>query len=304
MRYSKLYSSILKSEWAFSFKHANAQLPTLVRYLTSLADRATDPTSAIDLDEKQTPAEALVTLYDKDHQPLQIESLDEIPKGTVAVVDNIGTMLKYGGLCSYGTTEIAQVANFMLAHPNVKGLVERSDSGGGAVDSIAPMRDFKLNASKPIVTLADLCASANLYSAVYSDHIMADNNISAEFGSIGVMVSFLDFQEYLKKEGITEHVIYAPESEHKNRDFMKALEGDYAEMEKFTLSPLAKKFQKDVQERLPKLNTKKEGILSGRMFYAEEALEDNLIHSIGNMDAAIEMVHRLAAGHELKNATL
>lgn len=255
----------------------------------------------LDLEEKETPMEALVSLVDKNADRVLPDENGDLPEGTVAIVDNIGTMLKYGGLCSYGTSEIAEVMQIMLNHPNVVGLIDNSDSGGGAVDSIAPIKDVKINSSKPIVTLADMSASANYYSAIYSDHIMASNNISSEFGSIGVMVSFLDFSEYLKEKGIKEHIIYAPESEHKNRDFMKALEGDYSEMEKFTLSPLAKKFQADVKERRgDKLNLSVEGLLSGKMFYAEESKEHGLCDSIGNMNQAIEMVHRLAAGRDLR----
>ncbi len=259
-------------------------------------------------EENKRPAiQSMVQILDENGDEVQMDKngIVEVPEGSVAVIELIGPMRKYGNYYCAGTDDVVFYIRQMMRNQNIKGIILRVDTGGGAVDSIAPLLLEIQNRTKPIVALCDLCASAGMYAVLPTDHIMAENNISAEFGSIGVMMSFYSFQEYLKKEGIEEHIIMAPESDYKNRDWLKAREGDYKEMEQFTLSPLAQKFKADVKSfRGSKLNSKVEGILAGRMFYAEDALQHGLIDSIGNMDAAIEMVHRLAAGRELKNATL
>ncbi len=266
------------------------------------------PAQLSEEEENKRPAiQSMVQILDENGEEVQMDrdGMIEIPEGSVAVIELIGPMRKYGNYYCAGTDDVVFYIRQMMRNQNIKGIILKVDTGGGAVDSIAPLIQEIQARTKPIVALCDLCASAGMYGVLPTDHIMAENNISSEFGSIGVMLSFYSFQEYLKKEGIEEHIIMAPESDFKNRDWLKAREGDYKDMEQFTLSPLAQKFQADVKAfRGSKLNTKVEGILAGRMFYAEDALEHGLIDSIGNMDAAIEMVHRLAAGRELKNATL
>ena len=50
-------------------------------------------------------------------------------------------MLKYGTMCSYGTTEIAAVIKQAVSAPNISSIILDMDSGGGAVDAIAPLVD-------------------------------------------------------------------------------------------------------------------------------------------------------------------
>ena len=155
---------------------------------------------------------------------------------------------------------------------------------------------------KPVISSADLSASAAYWIASASDHIMANNNISAEFGSIGVMMSFADVQPYYEKQGVKFHTIYAPESNYKNRPFEKALKGDYDEIKQEELSPLAIKFQNAVKaNRGDKLKEETAGILNGKMFYAEQAKEVGLIDSIGSLDEAVQMAADMSRKNMIKN---
>lgn len=59
-------------------------------------------------------------------------------------------------------------------------------------------------------------------------------------------------------------------------------------------STLARKFQEAVKhQRGDKLIQSIEGILAGRMFYAETAQENGLIDNMGNMDYAIQRVNEI-----------
>jgi protease-4 len=192
------------------------------------------------------------------------------------------------------------------ASKKIDALVLDIDSGGGSVDSIPPMieaiRRIQTEYNKPVVASADLCASAAYFVAAYCDKIIANNNLSAEFGSIGVMMQFWDVQPMYEKAGYVFHKIYAPESTHKNLPFEKALKGDYDLIKEEELSPLAVGFQKAIKERRgTKLDLSIEGLLNGRMFYANNSKNEKLnaktvglIDEVANLDRAISHAGDLA----------
>jgi len=216
----------------------------------------------------------------------------DAPAGSIAVIPLRGSMLKYGTYCSYGTTEIAEMVNEAAESSKITGIVLDIDSGGGSVDAIAPMVQAIRNAQskgKAVVACCDLCASAAYYVACYCDEIMAANEISSEIGSIGVMMSFMDYAKYYEKEGVTQHTIYSNLSTYKNGPFEAARKGEYDQIKSEELDPLAKKFQEAVKHRRGgKLNQAVEGIIAGRMFFSSDAKENGLIDSIGTLETAVK----------------
>ena len=224
------------------------------------------------------------------------------PKDSVAVIPLRGDMLKEGTMCSYGTEEIAAVIREAADAKNIIGVRLDIDSGGGAVDAIAPMLEaisYSQSKGKPVVACCDLCASAAYYVACHCDRIMADNGISAEFGSIGVMMQFPDYAKYYEEKGIKIHTIYSNLSSYKNAPFEAARKGEYASIKQEQLDPLARQFQEAVKQRRQNLKTDVEGILSGRMFYAKDALNNGLIDQIGTASEASDLVRRLHASAQL-----
>lgn len=226
--------------------------------------------------------------------------LDKAPSNSTAIIPVKGTMIKYGTLSSYGTEEIASALLEAGSHKNVGSVILDIDTGGGAVDAIAPLiqaiSKVQNDMNKPVIASVDLCASAGYYIASKCDKIIANNDISSEIGSIGVLMSFADIKPMWEKEGVKFHTIYAPESTHKNEPFEKALEGKYDLIKTEELSPLAKKFQEDVKKhRGDKLKADTDGILSGKMFFSLDAKEVGLIDEVGSLDIAIEMARDMAS---------
>lgn len=233
-------------------------------------------------------------------------SFDKAPQGSTVVIPLKGTMLKYGTECTYGTEEIAAQMLEAAAHRNISSIIIDIDSGGGSVDAVAPMvqaiAKIRNVMKKPVVASADLCASAAEWVASACTRVIANNNISAEFGSIGVMMSFLDVQPVYEAEGYKFHSIYAPESDFKNRPLKLALEGKYEEIQQEELSPLAVAFQNAIKaNRGTKLNLEIPGLLNGRMFFAQNSKENSLnakevglIDEVGTMDLAIQYARDLA----------
>lgn len=233
-------------------------------------------------------------------------SFDKAPQGSTAVIPLKGTMLKYGTYCTYGTEEIAGMALEAGAHRNISSIILDIDSGGGAVDAVAPIvqaiAKIRTENKKPVVASVDLAASAAYWTASACDRIIANNSISAEVGSIGVMMSFWDVIPYYEKEGFKNHTIYAPESNYKNKPFQMALEGKYDEIKQEELSPLAVAFQNAVKaNRGSKLKLDTSGLLNGRMFFAQNdkdnslnAKEVGLIDEVGSLDVAVRTARDLA----------
>ncbi|WP_337626285.1 S49 family peptidase [Phocaeicola sp.] len=226
-------------------------------------------------------------------------SFADAPEGSTAVIPLRGTMLKYGTMCSYGTTEIASVIREAAASNNISSIVLDIDSGGGSVDAIAPLADAirqAQSARKAVVASCSLCASAAYYVASYCNEILADNDIDAEFGSIGVMMSFADYAKYYENEGIKVHTIYSNLSDYKNAPFEAAKKGEYAKIRDEELDPLARDFQENVKRnRGARLKADTEGVLRGRMFYARDAVGTGLADAVGTLAQAAERSRELSA---------
>ncbi|KAB8156159.1 hypothetical protein EZY14_002770 [Kordia sp. TARA_039_SRF] len=223
---------------------------------------------------------------------------EEIPPDSVGIVRCIGSMQKYGSWRRWGTDELLEFMKAFDAHPNIVGQIWHDDSGGGTVGSVAPYLDFLKTRQKPVVSLVDNCASCNLWKNCNTDFLMAENDITAAFGSIGIMLTIYDYSKMYEEAGIIEHIIEADQSEDKNKSFKLALEGKYSEIKKEFLNPLAIKFQNYFKASRP--NVKEvPGLLTGKMFYADEALEMGVCDGIGNLEAAIDKVKFIASTRTL-----
>lgn len=296
MAFSTLYYTILNKPFFIDLRKIDAQAMIIDKFLEHdikefsnerLSDKTPIPLTALTSDMKASSGD-----------------FNKAPEGSVAVISLRGDMLKEGTMCSYGTEEIAAVIREAALSSKIIGIRLDIDSGGGAVDAIAPMLDairFAQGKGKPVVASCDLCASAAYYVACHCNEIIADNAISAEFGSIGVMMQFPDYAKYYEQKGIKVHTIYSNLSSYKNAPFEAALKGDYKSIKEETLDPLAREFQQAVRNHRRNLDEKVEGILSGRMFFATSAMKVGLIDAIGNSDTATEEVRRLAADMALKH---
>lgn len=289
MAFSSLYSSVLRGKWFISFKDVEAN-HILVN---KLLERGVDSEDTTKLSEK-TPI-TVSAISEKEMK--SGNDFTDAPQDSVAIIGLQGSMIKYGSYCSYGTTEVAELINKAADSPKITGILLDIDSGGGSVDSIAPLVDaiqYAQKKKKCVIAYCDLCASAAYYVACYCDEIVASNTISSEFGSIGVMMGFLDYAKYYENAGIKTHTIYSDLSNYKNAPFESAKEGNYDAIKTEELNPLARGFQEAVKsKRGDKLNLKVEGIIAGRMFYANEAKTNGLIDSIGTKDFAVNRVREI-----------
>ncbi|MDM1514513.1 S49 family peptidase [Myroides odoratimimus] len=219
----------------------------------------------------------------------------DIPKGSIAVIDCVGVLTKYGDWCTYGAIDIINALQFADAHPNIVGILFNVDGPGGSVAAIGGFVDFGKTKTKPVVAICDTACSAHLYVMLaIADYIIADNNISATIGSIGVMLSWVDNRKLLEDLGYVFHEVYPDESQNKNEAFRLAMEGNYDMIKAEMLSPAAIQFQNFVKEKRPNLKADHPGLLTGKTFGADEAVKIGLIDKVGSREEAINMIYILS----------
>lgn len=300
MAFSTLYYTILNKPFFIDVRRIDAQAVLIDKFL----EHDIAGFSSEKLSDTTPIGRVFITLRHASGQGATTSGdFKEAPEGSVAVIPLKGDMMKEGTMCSYGTEEIAAVIREAADAKNIIGIRLDIDSGGGAVDAIPPMLDaiaFSQQKGKPVVAACDLCASAAYYVASHCDSIVAVNDISAEFGSIGVMMQFPDYAKYYEQKGIKIHTIYSDLSDYKNAPFEAARKGDYKSIKEETLNPLARQFQEAVRQHRKDLKQDVDGILNGRMFYARQALEYGLIDEVGTTGTATEEVRRLAASMHLE----
>lgn len=281
MKINPLLMDIVRGQWLMSFDGLATYAPIAYKILTGE-----------DVDLNFQP-KSLVTIIDDNGKKVQPDDDGDViaPEGSVAVIDMMGPILKRGDWCTYGADEITRALLKAEQDANIIGTILNVDTPGGAVSAISSFLEFGNVRTKPLISLVDQCCSLGYWaSAAISDKIIADNNISAQIGSIGVMSTFIDNIPYLETLGYKVHEIYADESPHKNEAVRLAREGKYELIKKEHLSPLALKFQSAVKNARPTLKEEL-GVLTGKTFGAEKSIEVGLIDAIGNLDSSINMLH-------------
>lgn len=281
MRVDRLLMDLNRGQFAMSFEGILAYMPMVHKIMTG---------ENVPIIEK---THSLMSVVDSNGKSVRPDSngMLNAPKGSVAIIDMVGPVMKYGDMCTYGAEEIVAAMYAADRNQNIIGTVFKEDGPGGGVNAIGPFFQFAKDKTKPVVAIADQCASLHYWAmCAVADHKMADNNISAAFGSVGVVASFADNRKFLEEKGYVFHDIYPKESEHKNQAIQLALEGKYDMIKKEHLSPLAIKFQEAVRAACP--NLKEEiGVLTGKTFGADDALKYGMIDSIGSLDQAINRLH-------------
>jgi protease-4 len=281
MKINRTLMDLMRSDWLISLEGLTGYAPIAHKIITG---------QSITIGEK---TDALVSVFDSKGKRIVANDKGDVvlSKDSIAVVDMVGPMMKYGDWCSYGADDIVSQLQILDANPNIAGIVLKIDGPGGAVSAIGPFIDFGANKTKPVIALVDQCCSLHYWIAcTAADYIMADNNVSATIGSVGVMTSFADNRKYLESLGYTFHDIYAPESEHKNEAFTLAREGKYDMIQNEHLSPLAIKFQEAVRSARPNLK-EATGVLTGKTFGADKALAYGMIDAIGNIRQAMSRLY-------------
>ena len=249
-------------------------------------------------------AKNFIELFDDENNPVKPnhDGLVEIPEGSTAIVNMLGPISTYGNWWFYGADEIVAQLEKLNRNPNIKAILIFMDGPGGAVSAISPFLNFgnTRDKKKPLGIVYEQMCSAHLYLAygMQPDFVWASNNITANAGSLGVMLSYLDDQKWMEMNGLEKVAVYANESEDKNLPVRLALEGKFDLIKTEMLSPLAKRFQTDMIRLNPNLKKEVPGVLTGKVFYADDAIKVGFAQQVGTIPEALA---RLTILSELKS---
>jgi protease-4 len=296
-----LTSQLARGHWFMNPHYAQAGMADVANLLNPNHNHDTIASGIL---SESKPFEFLASTHDDNNVS---DGFDSLPEGSIAIVKVTGTLLKYGTYCSYGTEEIGEHMLYAAGHKNIAGMLFVGDSGGGGVNSVSPMRNgvaaFK-NLGKPVLSLMDTAYSAMYYAISESDHIMAANDISSGFGSIGVMLSYLDMTKYMENLGIEQISLYPDESSEKNLAFEKAMKKEYDMIRNEELSPMAIRFQNTVIAdrgiKLKHLDDPK--IIKGKTYSADEAIDNGLADSKGDRNKALDKLRDLIEVNNFLNS--
>lgn len=214
-----------------------------------------------------------------------------IPAGSVAVIPIRSEILKYDQPCGpRGTQSILNDIKAANQNPGIKSMVLIIDSPGGQVSGTDLLAEAIRNSTTPVVAFIDgLTASAAYWIISGASKIIASSDLD-RIGSIGTMMMVEDLQPALEQLGVKFHEVYATLSADKNADFNEVLDGKYESYRKNVLDVINTKFLASIRNNRPSVD---ESTLTGRIFFASQAIELGLIDEIGSYEQAIETAFSL-----------
>jgi len=229
----------------------------------------------------------------------QIQKLsdDSFTGSSTAVIPIRSEILKYDQPCGpRGSQSILQDIKMADKHPDIGSILLIVDSPGGQVTGTDLLADAIRDAEKPVVAYIEgMAASAAYWIISGADKIIASSDLD-RIGSIGTMLIAQDLQPALEKLGVKFHEVYASLSTDKNQDYNQVLDGNYDAYRTNVLDVINQKFLSSIKANRSGLN---ESTLTGKVYFAREAITLGLIDEIGSLTEAIAIANSLA--EEKKN---
>ncbi|MCF6150085.1 MAG: signal peptide peptidase SppA [Candidatus Kuenenia sp.] len=178
---------------------------------------------------------------------------------------------------------------------DVKAVLLRINSPGGAVTAsdmiYHEIMQFKKETNKIVVAcIMDLGASGGYYVAASADKIIA--HPTTVTGSIGVIMLNLSVEGLLQKVGITDTSIKT--GEHKDMGSpLKMMTEEERKIFLEILNAMYERFLFVIEENRDGLSAEKiRALADGRIYSAQQALENGLIDRIGYLDDAISIAKK------------
>jgi len=273
--------------WAIEPIAANGWLPIVARILNGEAVEIEeeDPRNHMRVHVvKSMEDESSEEVFQDEESPFDIGDIDQ---DAVVTIPLMGPLFKRDSWCEMGNESRARMLRECYANKNVKGVILYADTPGGEAAACQVLLEAINERNKPVIVFVDGClASAGVGSTVNADEIVLAYS-DCVVGSIGTMINFEDVRGWDIFKGIKWHSIYADASTDKNRELNEALNNNYKPMKDGILNPANDIFLGNVRTYRPNV---KEEALTGKVFYAAEALTMGLADRIGNLNSIIDSI--------------
>lgn len=223
-------------------------------------------------------------------------------KNSYAFYDITGPILHYGW-CDDGTNELNQRFKEAEDSGNISGHFLFMDTPGGQADGVKEFAETIRSSSKPVVAFINggMIASGGVWLASAADCIYASSNL-CEVGSIGAYSQLIDSSERDQREGVKRIIIRAKQSGDKNTVYELAKSGDEKALGELQdrISVVAAEFLNAVENNR-KQHLKTNEWNTGKMYFADEAVNMGLIDGISTIEAAIDTLTTLTKNKKSKS---
>ena len=181
----------------------------------------------------------------------------------------------------------------------VKGVIIRVDSPGGTISGSDQIHNeimkYRDDTNQPAVAfMQGVAASGGYYSSVACNEIIAEP--TAITGSIGVIMEYLVLQQLLEEKlGIQPVVVKAGSKKDWPSPFQTPTEEQLQYMQQRIIDPAYNRFVKvvvDGRSKLTEADVRR--LADGSIYWADNALEEKLIDSVGYLKDAIDEAKSLA----------
>lgn len=213
-----------------------------------------------------------------------------------------GVMMMSGGMCSYGMIEYGEMIKRADADPDIDAHVLDIYSPGGQVDYTETLSEIIANTTKPVVVWANqMVASAAYHIASGANEIMLSGK-SAEVGSIGTLISYLDATRRMKEKGVDHVLITATKSTKKVKyNWWEPSEEDQDFIREDYIDPSNELFHETVRANRPGAV---EEVFTADMFTGQSAIQAGLADSMGSLEDAVLRAAELATNQSNDHSTM
>ena len=281
-----ILAEILSGAWLISKERSTAYASILLSMLKG--ESFSDVDSAIARERNRS-----YVIGAMGDQPQRFGFADtNIPVGSVAIIPIRSEILKYDQPCGpRGSQSILSDVKSADQNPNIKSILLVVDSPGGQVTGTDLLAEAICNSTTPVVAYIEgMAASAAYWIISGASKIIASSDLD-RIGSIGTMLMVEDLQPALEAQGVKFHEIYASLSVDKNADINQVLDGKYESYQKNVLDVINSKFLSSIKTNRPDVD---DSTLTGKMYFAPEAIALGLVDEIGSLEYAISVAMALA----------
>ncbi len=244
---------------------------------------------------------------------------DEVPRvqqrwsygqGDVKVVripvSGIITREAQGGFLAPPVDKIERIIGHIRAateDEDVRGLILEVDSPGGAISPSDELhhavRTFRESREdrRVVMFTRDMAASGGYYVGVAADWLIAEP--TAIVGSIGVLMSTLNWHELSRDIGVRDTTIKSGQNKDLLNPF-REVDPDQVALLQDVVDTMHERFRGIVHSRRNIPGAALDTLADGRIFSAEEALEQDLIDEIGYWDEAVSRMAALLGEEDVK----
>lgn len=223
---------------------------------------------------------------------------------TIALINIDGVIVENEddqGITSFSESQtsarhIKKVLKEVSDDDSVRAIVLRINSPGGSAaaseEILSDIKRFKEEYHIPVVTyFSDMAASGGYYVALSGDKIVA--NPTSITGSIGVILSYMNFGELAQKYGVKNIVIKSGAHKDLASSFRDPTKEE-TEILQSVVDDAYDVFVKNVSNSRDLKEDEVRKLADGRIYSAKQAKENHLIDETGNFEFAVSEARKLA----------